>query len=323
VVILPQALCIGELLIDFVSTTTDTTLADCPGFHKAPGGAPANVAVGLAKLGVSSGFIGKVGDDPFGEFLRKTLEDVSVDTTYLLTGENVRTTLAFVATRSDGKKDIAFWRNPGADMLLEPEEIDPAYITSAEVFHYGSISLGKLPSREATMRAIQIARKNGLLMSYDPNLRLSLWDSAEEAKRRIWEVMPHAQMVKCAEEEWEFITDTKDFEEGAAEILDKGPSLVVVTRGADGCYFDNGTARGEAPSFKVEVADTLGAGDGFVAGMLSKLMKCPTLSGLKENELRDIMTYANACGALTCTKVGVIPALPTAGEVEGFLTARG
>lgn len=320
---MPQALCIGELLIDFVSTTTDTTLADCLGFYKAPGGAPANVAVGLAKLGVSSGFIGKVGDDPFGEFLRKTLDDAGVDTTYLLTAKNVRTTLAFVATRSDGKKDIAFWRHPGADMMLEPEEIDPAYITSAQVFHYGSISLGKLPSREATMRAIQIARKNGLLMSYDPNLRLSLWDSAEEARRRIWEVMPYAQVVKCAEEEWEFITGTKDFEEGAADILDKGPSLVVVTRGADGCYFDNGTARGEVPAFKVDVVDPLGAGDGFVAGMLSQLMKCPTLSGLKGNELHDIMTYASACGALTCTKVGVIPALPTREEVEEFLAERG
>jgi fructokinase len=319
----PRAICIGELLIDFVSTTTDTTLADCPGFHKAPGGAPANVAVGLAKLGVSSGFIGKVGDDPFGEFLRKMLEAVNVDTTYLLTGENVRTTLAFVATRSDGKKDIAFWRNPGADMMLEPEEIDLAYVTSAQVFHYGSISLSKLPSREATMRAIQMARKNGLLMSYDPNLRLSLWDSPEEAKRRIWEVMPYAQVVKCAEEEWKFITDTEDFEEGAAEILKKGPSLVVVTRGADGCYFDNGTARGELPSFPVEVADTLGAGDGFVAGMLSQSMKCVSLSGLKETELRDILTYASACGALTCTKVGVIPALPTAKEVERFLTSKG
>jgi fructokinase len=320
---LPQVLCIGELLIDFVSTTTDTTLVDCPGFHKAPGGAPANVAVGLAKLGVSSGFIGKVGDDPFGEFLRKTLDGVGVDTTYLLTGEDVRTTLAFVATRSDGKKDIAFWRNPGADMMLEPEEIDPAYITRAEVFHYGSISLGKLPSREATLRAIQIARKNGLLMSYDPNLRLSLWDSPEEAKRRIWEVMPYAQVVKCAEEEWKFITDTDDFEEGAAEILDKGASLVIVTRGADGCYFDNGAARGKLPSFKVAVADTLGAGDGFVAGMLSQLMKCVSLSGLKEHELRDILTYASACGALTCTKVGVIPALPTAREVEEFLKPVG
>ena len=150
---MPKALCIGELLIDFVSTTPDVTLAEAPGFVKAPGGAPANVAVGLAKLGVDAGFIGKVGADPFGDFLTETLQQNNVDTTYLIAGETSRTTLAFVATRSDGMKDITFYRHPGADIQLSPNEIDADYIHSAELFHYGSVSLSHSPTREANAQS--------------------------------------------------------------------------------------------------------------------------------------------------------------------------
>ena len=169
---MPKALCIGELLIDFVSTTPDVTLAEAPGFVKAPGGAPANVAVGLAKLGVDAGFIGKVGADPFGDFLTETLQQNNVDTTYLIAGETSRTTLAFVATRSDGMKDITFYRHPGADIQLSPNEIDADYIHSAELFHYGSVSLSHSPTREATLKAIQCAKSAGAFISYDPNLRV-------------------------------------------------------------------------------------------------------------------------------------------------------
>ena len=142
---MPKALCIGELLIDFVSTTVDVTLAGTLGFAKAAGGATANVAVGLAKLGIDSGFIGKIGAESFGDFLRETLEQSRVDTTHLISDLGARTTLAFVATRSDGAKDILFYRNPGADILLRPDEIDAAYIQSADLFHYGSCSLSHQP----------------------------------------------------------------------------------------------------------------------------------------------------------------------------------
>ena len=169
---MPKALCIGELLIDFVSTTPDVTLAEAPGFVKAPGGAPANVAVGLAKLGIDAGFIGKVGADAFGDFLRETLQQNSVDTAYLIAGETSRTTLAFVATRSDGMKDITFYRHPGADIQLSPDDIDTDYVQSAELFHYGSVSLSHSPSREATLQTIQAAKASGAMLSYDPNLRL-------------------------------------------------------------------------------------------------------------------------------------------------------
>ena len=316
---MPKALCIGELLIDFVSTTPDVTLAEAPGFVKAPGGAPANVAVGLAKLGVDAGFIGKVGADAFGDFLRETLQQNNVDTAYLIAGDTSRTTLAFVATRSDGMKDITFYRHPGADIQLSPDEIDTRYVRSSELFHYGSVSLSHSPSREATLAAIRAAKAGGARLSYDPNLRLMLWDNANDAKRWIWEVMPYADVVKISEEEWEFVTGDADFAYGIKQILDLGVKLLVITLGERGCYYTNGNAEGFVDGFVVNVVDTLGAGDAFVAAMLTQLMSHADLTSLEKFRLDAIMRYANAAGALATQKVGVIPSLPTPTEIENFL----
>ncbi|MYC78778.1 hypothetical protein F4X10_23675 [Candidatus Poribacteria bacterium] len=316
---MPKALCIGELLIDFVSTTPDVTLAEAPGFVKAPGGAPANVAVGLAKLGMDTGFIGKVGSDAFGDFLRETLQQNSVDTDYLIAGEGSRTTLAFVATRSDGMKDITFYRHPGADIQLAPDEINTDYIQSADLFHYGSVSLSHSPSREATLHAIASAKAGGAMLSYDPNLRLMLWDNANDAKHWIWEVMPYADIVKLSEEEWEFVTGDAGLEYGIDRILRLGVKLLVVTLGERGCYYTNGITNGFVDGFIVDVVDTLGAGDAFVAAMLTQLMQHTDLLALERVRLDAIMRYANAAGALATQKVGVIPALPTASEIENFL----
>jgi len=315
----PEAITLGELLIDFVSISKDVSLAELPAFAGAAGGAPANVAVGLARLGVSVGFIGKVGDDPFGEFLRRTLDDAGVDTHSLRYGRGARTTLAFVATRSDGQKDICFYRSPGADMLLTAAEVNRDYLRSARLFHFGSVSLSRSPAREATLHAALVARDAGLLVSYDPNWRPTLWDDQGDAKGRVWEAMPFAHVVHCAQEEWEFITGTSDFEAGARAVLQAGPDLVVVTLGERGCYYDDGESRGEMPGFRVEVVDPLGAGDAFVAAMLSQLMYAPRDRKLPEASLRKIMEYANAAGALTCTRRGVIPSLPTGDQLEEFL----
>ncbi len=316
---MPKALCIGELLIDFVSTTPDVTLAEAPGFVKAPGGAPANVAVGLAKLGIDAGFIGKVGADAFGDFLRETLEQNSVDTSYLVSGETSRTTLAFVATRSDGMKDITFYRHPGADIQLSPDEIDMGYVQSAELFHYGSVSLSHSPSREATFQTIQSAKASGAMLSYDPNLRLMLWDNANDAKHWIWEVMPYADVVKISEEEWEFVTGDAELTSGIERILGLGVKLLVVTLGERGCYYTNGTAAGYVDGFAVDVVDTLGAGDAFAAAMLMQLVKHEDISALDAPRLDFMMRYANAAGALATQKVGVIPALPMPSEIQQFL----
>ena len=317
---MPKALCIGELLIDFVSTTPDVTLAAAPGFVKAPGGAPANVAVGLAKLGIDAGFIGKVGADAFGDFLRETLAQHRVNTDSLIADATARTTLAFVATRSDGMKDITFYRHPGADIRLSPDELDADAIQSAALFHYGSVSLSHSPSREATLEAIKAAKTGGALLSYDANLRLMLWDDADDAKRWIWEVMPYADVVKISEEEWEFIMGDVSFTTGAKRILEQqGASLVVVTLGEKGCYYTNGSAEGAVDGFAAKVVDTLGAGDAFVAAMLFQLLQHENLHSLDTSQLNAIMRYANAAGALATQKVGVIPALPTAAEIEAFL----
>ena len=316
---MPKALCIGELLIDFVSTTPDVTLAEAPGFVKAPGGAPANVAVGLAKLGMDAGFIGKVGADAFGDFLRETLQQNSVDTDYLIADEGTRTTLAFVATRSDGMKDITFYRHPGADIQLSPDEIDTGSLESAELFHYGSVSLSHSPSREATLHAIQAAKAGGARLSYDPNLRLMLWDNANDAKHWIWEVMPYADIVKLSEEEWEFVTGDAGLEHGIDRILRRGVKLIVVTLGERGCYYTNGITNGFVDGFIVDVVDPLGAGDAFVAAMLTQLMPHADLLALEKARLDEIMRYANAAGALATQKVGVIPALPTPSDIENFL----
>ena len=344
---MPKAICIGELLIDFATEKKITVplaeliknanleeLMMTLNFGWAPGGAPANVSVGLAKLGINCGFIGKIGDDPFGDILKKTLEDCSVNTSYLKQEKGTRTTLAFVTTREDESKDIFFYRNPGADILLRTDDIDAGYIASAEVFHWGSVSLSHSPSREAVMHAIQIAADNDLLMSYDPNWRPTLWDAPEEeAKDLIWKTMQFANVAKLAEEEWEFITGTSDFDEGSKKLLDVGVNLVVVTRGKDGCYYNDGISKGYVEGFKVNVIDPLGAGDGFVAAMLFELMKeekspLPPFSKggkgeISDSRLREIMVYANAAGALTCTKPGVIPALPTAADIERFLSHEG
>ena len=263
--------------------------------------------------------LGKVGADAFGDFLRETLDQNSVDTSYLISGETSRTTLAFVATRSDGMKDITFYRHPGADIQLSPDEIDTSYVQSAELFHYGSVSLSHSPSREATLQTIQAAKASGAMLSYDPNLRLMLWDNADDAKHWIWEVMPYADVVKISEEEWEFVTGDAELASGIERILGLGVKLLVVTLGERGCYYTNGTAEGYVDGFAVDVVDTLGAGDAFVAAMLMQLMKHEDVQALDASRLDFMMRYANAAGALATQKVGVIPALPTPSEIEQFL----
>jgi len=320
---MPEAIALGELLVDFVSIDKDVGLAELPGFAGAAGGAPANVAVGLSRMGVTAGFIGKVGADPFGDFLRRTLLSAQVEVTHLRAAEGVRTTLAFVATRSDGKKDICFYRNPGADAQLTPEELDVGYLRSARLFHFGSVSLSASPAREATLAAAQEARASGLLVCYDPNWRPGLWEGQGEARATVQAALPLAHVVHCAEEEWEFVAGTADLAEGARRMLALGPELVVVTQGERGCYFDNGEGRGSVGGFAVTVVDPLGAGDAFVAALLSRLIGLSRPGKLDRGELAEIMRFANAAGALTCTKRGVIPSLPTAQQVAAFMEAAG
>ena len=318
-----EIISLGELLIDFVSVDVDRSLADSGGFAKAPGGAPANVAAGLAKLGRKAAFIGKVGRDPFGEYLTQVLKDAGIDVGGMSLDDEARTTLSFVANRSSGVRDCMFYRNPGADMRLAPEDLNEELFASAKAFHFGSISLGCEPVRSATLQAIEWAKKHGLLVSYDPNLRLSLWDGEEDAKREIREAFRHADVVKISEEEMEFVTGFRTFEESASYILGRGPRLVVITRGGDGCYYTDGRTSGSLNGHRMNVVETTGAGDAFVAGLLTKLLERRDRGGAfvlaADEETAEAVRFANAAGALATTKVGAIPAMPAYDEVLALL----
>lgn len=323
---MPSVICLGELLIDFCAGEADVTLAEARTFVKAPGGAPANVAVGVVRLGLSAGFIGAVGDEPFGHFLEGVLAGGGVDTSHLAKIHGVRTTLAFVAARSDGRKDITFYRNPGADMCLGEGHVESAYVASAEALHFGSISRIDASPRAATDKARRLAAEAGALISYDPNWRPTLWSDHDEARRRIFEGFEHTTVAKVSDEEWQFVFGTGDFDTGARTLLDAGVQLVVRSEGRRGATFATASAGGHLDAFGVEVADTLGAGDGFMACLIVELLAhwrhgvAP--KRLDAGELTRIVRRANAVGALTATKVGAMPALPTAGEVDAFLAER-
>jgi fructokinase len=307
----------GELLIDFVSTQSGVTLAEAPAFKKAAGGAPANVAVGVARLGYRAGFLGQVGEDDFGHFLADTLSGAGVDVGGLRFSAEARTALAFVSLRADGERSFMFYRHPSADMLWRPEHVDPQYAAHTRIFHYGSISLISEPSRSATLAALDEARCGGALISYDPNLRLPLWPSAEAARAGMLAGWQHADVAKVSEEELAFLTGEADLAAGARALWHDRLRLLVVTCGACGCHYFTPEGAGEIAGFPVQAVDTTGAGDGFVAGLLAGLLDC----GLQWNraQLETALRFGNAVGALTTTERGAIPALPTRAAVEMFM----
>lgn len=312
-----RALSFGELIIDMVSPQPDADLGTATQFLKAPGGAPANVAVGLARLGIASAFVGAVGDDPFGHFLRGTVGRENVDVSGVKLSPN-RTTIAFVATRTDGSKDILFYRNPGADADFAAKDLPD--LSGVSIFHCGSVSLSLDPCRSAQFEAALRVKSHGGLVSFDPNWRSSLWSDHAQAHELIWQMMRLSDVVKVADEEWEFVTGTEDFAEGAAKIRAAGPRLVLQTRGKHGAAFSFEGGQGEVAGLQVKAVDTLGAGDAFVAGFLAEIAWAGSLEALLNvEELQGALGFANACGALATQKAGAIPALPTHEEVTAFL----
>jgi fructokinase len=307
----------GELLIDFVATEVGVTLAQASQFQKAPGGAPANVAVGLARLGHRVGFMSQVGDDEFGHFLADTLSSNAVDIGGLRFSTEARTALAFVSLLSEGERDFMFYRHPSADMLWRSEDVDPAYTASARIFHYGSLSLIHEPGRSATLTALTHAKRNGALLSYDPNLRLSLWPSPDAARTGILTGWQHAQIAKVSEEELLFLSEENTIERAVSSLWHEHLQLLVVTQGKDGCTYFTADTSAHIPGFSVSPKDTTGAGDAFVAGMLSGLLTA-NLS-LEKSVIEKALTLGNAVGALATTQIGAISSLPTQEAVQSFL----
>ncbi|KAK7372351.1 hypothetical protein VNO80_05729 [Phaseolus coccineus] len=308
----PLVVCFGEMLIDFVPTVSGLSLAEAPAFKKAPGGAPANVAVGISRLGGSSAFIGKVGEDEFGYMLADILKENNVNHEGMRFDPGARTALAFVTLRSDGEREFMFYRNPSADMLLQEDELDLDLIRKAKIFHYGSISLITEPCKSAHIAAAKAAKDAGVVLSYDPNLRLPLWPSEDSAREGILSIWETADIIKVSEEEITFLTKGEDPYDDAVvrKLFHENLKLLLVTEGAEGCRYYTKEFSGRVKGLKVDAVDTTGAGDAFVAGILSQL--AVNLSLLqKEEELRDSLKFANVCGALTVTERGAIPALPT------------
>jgi len=303
----------GELLIDFVALESDVSVGDASGFEKAPGGAPANVAVAVARLGHPASFIGKVGDDPFGEFLRAVLEAESVNVDGLIVSKLARTMLAFVSLGADGERSFVFYRHPSADMLMSLEDVRLDVIDKAQIFHFGSITIISEPSRSATLMAVDYARDNGLTISYDPNLRLDLWPDAEAAREGMLRGMALADVVKISEDEVRFLTGS----DVITPLWEGKPHLIVVTHGAGGATaYLRGKDPVHVPGRTVDAVDTTGAGDSFTAGLLVGLLENPDTYGQR---LDQLLAFANVCGAITTTHRGAIPALPLRDQVDEVL----
>lgn len=306
---------VGEILIDL--TQTGVSEAGIPQFAANPGGAPANVAVAGARLGARTAFIGKLGDDGLGAYLRSVLEENRVDCSGLRTGRQA-TTMAIVSVDGSGERDFRFVR--GADQELTPREVDEAAVLNSRILHFGSVSLTEGLARCATIFAARTAHKSGRLVSYDPNYRPALWRSEADAVEWMRIPLPLVDIIKLSEEEVPLLTGVSDPAEGSALLEEQGVRLVLVTLGGDGVFC---RWRGETftvPGIAVKVADTNGAGDTFFGAALSRLCLRgeQPLKGLTRTELEDILSFANRAAALTCSRSGAIPAMPTLEEVESI-----
>ncbi len=304
--------CLGEILVDFVAREAGVSVGEAASFQRVMGGAPANVAVGVSRLGRSSAFLGCVGDDPFGCFLTAELRGDGVDVAGLQTTAAARTSLAFVSLDAAGERSFVFFRQPGADMLLAAAQLDRARLSRARIFHFGSFSLSAEPAASATREALRLARAGGALISYDPNLRLYLWPDAEAARRAILPLIDQADILKLSAEELPILTADGD----ARSLWRNSLRALIVTDGGRGARLITPSGDWRAPGFRVRTVDTTGAGDAFVAALLARLAEQPNaLAAAPEETLR----YACAAGALATTARGATTAMPTQKAIQQLL----
>lgn len=318
-----DVVCLGELLVDMFPAELGRRMVEVSAFRPKPGGAPANVAVAVARLGARSAFIGKVGDEAFGHHLAAVLRQEGVEVRGMRYDSEARTGMAFIAKPDENTAEFVFYRNPGADMRLRADELDRELLEEARAFHFGSLSLGQEPSRGATLEAARIARQAGALISFDVNYRPTLWSSRQEAHERVMATIPYADLLKVNEVELALLTGSEDLDAASKVLLEMGPELCVVTLGPEGSYFRVAEGGEHVPPFKVQTVDAVGCGDAFVAGLLCQLVvDADWRAQLSMARMRQILRHANAVGALTALKQGVIPALPTAAMVDEFLSRQ-
>ncbi|SES16966.1 fructokinase [Gracilibacillus ureilyticus] len=313
----------GEALIDFIPHETGVSMSEVESFKKLPGGAPANVAAAIAKLGGDSAFIGQVGEDMFGYYLKKVLAENKVDITHMLHTDKANTALAFVALKQGGEREFAFYRKPSADMLLEREYIKKITFTENDILHFCSVSLIESEVKYAHIEAIKkIKEENGLVV-FDPNVRQSLWENQQLYSHTIQEFIPYADVLKVSDDELNFITGKGTVEEGLNYLLSQPVKLLILTKGKEGVTFFIGKKEINVPGFAVQAIDTTGAGDAFIGAFLYQFsLMDKKLTDLTSDELIAMGTFANSAAALVTTKNGAISALPTMEEVEAFIAGN-
>ncbi|WP_420645078.1 carbohydrate kinase family protein [Candidatus Leptofilum sp.] len=313
---------LGEILIDMFPAEVGRPLTQVSAFHPKPGGAPANVAVAAHRLGADTAFIGKVGDDIFGHQLIDVLRQEGVETRGMRVDNEARTTMAIIAMPDENTAEFVFYRNPGADLRLCAEELDMTLLQNSRALHIGSLSLVDEPGRTATLTAVATAKENGAFISFDVNYRPSLWRSDDEALAQIEAMIPQVDLVKVNEVELALLQGEETETAVAIQnILAQGPTLCVLTRGQDGSLAQTAVTSVTVPSFQVETVDATGCGDAFIAALLTQLTETADWQQqLTANRLETVLRYANAVGALTAQTQGTIPAMPTAVQVETFLS---
>ena len=312
---------LGELLIDF--TENGVSEQGNPIMEANPGGAPCNVLALLNNLGKKTAFIGKVGNDMFGQMLAGEVEKSGTDVSNLVFDDQVHTTLAFVHTKPDGDRDFSFYRNPGADMMLKKEEVMEEVIKGGRIFHFGTLSSTHEGVREATRFAIDVAKQNGLLISFDPNLREPLWDSLDDARREIEYGLSKCDILKISDNEVEFMTGTTDYAKGAAQLQEKYHiPLIFVTLGRDGsrAYYKD-LAVEVKPFLQEGTIETTGAGDTFEGCALNYILD-HGIENLTEDNLRELLTFANAGASIITTRRGALRVMPTAEEISRLAAQR-
>ena len=312
-----DVIALGELLIDF--TMNGQSEQGNNMFEACPGGAPCNVLALLNKMGKKTAFLGKVGKDQFGTLLRDTITDAGIDASHLMVDDTVNTTLAFVHTFPDGDREFSFYRNPGADMMLTEDEVDPEFIAQTKILHFGTLSMTHDGVRAATKKAVQAAKDAGCLVSFDPNLRPPLWSSLDLAKEQMEYGFGVCDILKISDNEIQFVSGKEDYDEGIACLQEKyNIPLILLTMGKEGsrAYYKGKCV--ERPGFAVKAIETTGAGDTFCGSSLNYIVE-HGFDDLTENQLGELLTFANAAAAIVTTKKGAIRSMPEREEVEALL----
>lgn len=312
---------LGELLIDF--TDSGNSEQGNPVFESNPGGAPCNVLAMLTKLGHSTAFIGKVGDDFFGNQLRDAVTEVGIDAQYLLTDKEVHTTLAMVHTYPDGDRDFSFYRNPGADMMLAEDEIPEELIKRSKIFHFGTLSMTHEGVRAATKKALMIAKEAGCIISFDPNLRPPLWSSLELAKEQVLYGLEYCDVLKISDNEIQWLTGKEDFSEGVAWIRERFDiALILVSMGKEGSLaYYKGQMVKALPFLQENTIETTGAGDTFCGCILSYICN-NGIESLTSEDLTEMLTMANAAASIITTRKGALRVMPSVSEIKELLAVK-